>query len=296
MLLGLALVIGAPTGTGARPAGIRVMGATSLVPFLIATASRWHVAHPTSPEVHVAAGGSLAGIYQLERGTVDAAASDIPPSAVLGRAAAGWGALVLGRLPVVLVVHPGVGVTRVSRQNLAGLLTGRVRSWQELGGAAENVVVVTRGLGSGSLWVMQHQVLGGTPLTDRAVVQWSNGAVLKTVAATPGAIGFVDSGFVRRSVVVLGLGGAMYQPRDPARWPLFATAGLYWRQRGTPALTAFVQFAARQPDRTRFGIVGEEATPHEERSPRARGAPVGRDGRPRGLDGWPDGLAGGGHS
>ncbi len=299
VLLAAALAGGGPSGVKARPAGIRVMGATSLAPFLAAMATRYHAQHPEAALVHVAAGGSLAGLHHLQRGAADAAASDIPPLAVLGGARARkLSGRVLGRLPVVLVVHRGVGVTQVSRARATRLLTGHVRSWQELGGAAENVVVVTRALGSGALWVVEHQLLQGAPVSDRAVVQWSNGAVVKAVAATPGAIGFVDAGFVRPGVRVLGLGSAAYQARDPAAWPLYATAGLYWRRPARPALAAWLAFLAAQPDRARFGIVEEGTARHgASRSTRTSSPshPGGDGGRAGALDGGAHRLAGGGY-
>jgi len=256
-LLTLGAWAAGPSLVRARPPGLRVMGATSLVGFLTDSARRYAAQYPRRPLVHVAPGGSLAGLYQVVRGAVELAASDVPPREVLGAEAGRIDGVALGRLPVVLVAHAGVGLARVTPREARALLVGQVRSWQELGGAAENVVVVTRAPGSGARWVVEHQLLAGTPFSNRAVVQWSNGAVLRTVMSTPGSIGFVDAGFVRPGVVVLGLGPYTYQPQRVGAWPLYAVAGLYWRKGAPSAVVAFARFAASEPSAERYGIFKE---------------------------------------
>lgn len=258
VLVALGLVLGRPVG--ARRSVVRIMGATSLLPFLSHAATRYMQARPGF-RVTVTGGGSLAGLWQVSHGRVDVGASDMPAS-VLGRAAAGQlQGQVLGRLPVLVVVNPTVGLSHLSLRDLRGLLTGRITRWKELGGASENVVVVIRPPGSGARYVVEQTLMGHQGFSSAAVVQLSNGAVYRTVASTPGALGFLDAGFARPGVTVLSLGGLSYDPRQPEQWPWAAWARLYWRKPGSAAVTGFVRWAAAQKDLARYGILGEDP-PH----------------------------------
>ncbi len=233
----------------AGPYAIRVMGATSLTALLSTEAAHYSRGHP-GITVHVTGGGSVAGLYAVALGHVDLGAADLLP-AWTRIPAADLETVRLGCLAVALVVHPGVGVDRVSAASARRLFAGRIASWQELGGADANVVVVIRAPGSGARAVIGRTLMAGEAYARSAVVQLSNGAVYRTVATTPGAIGFVEAGFVRPGVRPLGLDGRRYLGRD---WPYQAPVGLYWRRGAAWPVADFARYAARSPLRGRYGI------------------------------------------
>jgi phosphate transport system substrate-binding protein len=231
-----------PARSGTLAGHVQVMGATSLTPFLLEAAGAFHRAHP-AVFIHVAAGGSVAGLRQVLRGAASLAAADVPPTAV------GFGGrlqgVALGPMPIALIAHPRRGGVRLSWDEARALLQGTRSHWpgQEPSDAGEKVVVVTRQEGSGALWVVRHRLLRGQPVSPDAVVELSNGAVYDVVRTTPGALGFVDAAFAGPGVAAVEVGGLL--PRSP-RWPLVAPAGLYWRPQAPEAAVAFAQWAARR--------------------------------------------------
>ncbi len=248
---------GAP---GHARTAVRVMGSTSLVGLVEAVLPAYAQAHP-DVSVHVSAGGSVAGLKAVAAGHVELGLSDVPPSWV-GISGRHLVRVDLGVVPVVPIVHQGVGVADVSPAELARLLTGRIRDWKELRGRAEKVVVITRGPGSGALLVIEREVLRGQKLSDAAVVELSNGAVHRAVAVTPGAIGFVEAGFAGGGVRVLGVAGQHFRPAEAARWPYHAPAAVYYRRGAPAAVRALARALAQAPERRQFGVYGGEETGH----------------------------------
>ncbi len=234
------------------PRSISVMGASSVLAYVKAGARLWQRAHP-GYQVVVSGGGSVAGLIELGRGHVNVAMSDIAPRAEW---AAGVVGFPLGKLPILFVVNRRAGVDAVGANVLADILRGRIGNWAQVGGQAMPVVVVGRPLASGARLAVERQVLGGRGSFSRfALMQLSNGAVLRTVADTPGAIGFVEGERQLPGVVQLAVGGRSFDRREPNAWPYYAIPTLYVNPGASPAVLDFVRYLARRPDRARYGLV-----------------------------------------
>ena len=266
LLLAILVIVLALAGEGqgrARPVPVRVMGSTSLVALVEAVAPAYTRAHP-DVSIHVSAGGSVAGLHAVAAGHVELGVSDVPPRWA-GITHHNLVRLPLGGVPVVPIVHAGTGVTGVTLGELSGLLAGRVENWKEVGGIAEKVVVVTRGPGSGALLVMERVVMRGHPISPDAVVELSNGAVYRAVLATPGAVGFVEAGFVGRGVQALSVDGDTFSAGSVHHWPFSAPAALYYRRGAAAAVRDLARFVQRSPEKRRFGIYEEGSGGHGRR-------------------------------
>jgi phosphate transport system substrate-binding protein len=194
------------TATWSTPSGSRhllIMGATSVLPYIKASVGRWTAGHGELT-VAVSGGGSWAGLSALQHGHADIAVSDLPDDA--WPVPRSWARIALGRLPVLLVAHPGTGVANLSRQALQALFSGKVGSWAELGGRSIPVTVVVRPQGSGARAVVER-FLGRPQLGPNVITQLSNGAVLAAVAETPGAIGYVEGIRLIPGVMPVGIDG-----------------------------------------------------------------------------------------
>ncbi|MCL6563927.1 MAG: substrate-binding domain-containing protein [Firmicutes bacterium] len=251
--LGLWLIL--LTAAWAASSGSRhllMMGATSVLPYLKASVGRWTAGHPELT-VAVSGGGSWAGLSALQHGHADIAVSDLPEDA--WPVPPTWARIPLGRLPVLLVVHPGTGVANLSRHALQALFSGKVRSWAELGGKSIPVTVVVRPQGSGARAVVERY-LGRPQLGPNVITQLSNGAVLAAVAETPGAIGYVEGLRLIPGVTPVGIDGRGFSPMQASQWPLWAESRLYVPRRRLedPAVLALVTWLAQDPERTRYGL------------------------------------------
>ncbi len=231
---------------------LSVVGATGSLAYLRRAAADFESANP-GYTVSLSGGGSVAGLIEVSQGRADLALSDILPRAEWtgGRSLR---SLPLGRLPVIVIAHQGIGVNGLSLQQLKGVLTGRFSTWQAVGGAPVPVVVITRPLSSGAREAVEQKLLGGQRMSRHAVVELSNGAVLAAVRETPGALGFIEAGQSPHQVQVLGIGSDRFSPQARARWPYYVLPRLYWRPQETQA-RSLAEYLATRSYRGDYGLI-----------------------------------------
>lgn len=250
-------ILGAGTGIFYRGASrsLSVMGATSLVPYVKSRVSLWERFHPTE-QVVVAGGGSIAGLIGVSRGRVDIGMSDIrPPSGLVSQPLE---SVPVGRMPILFIVNPKAGVKGLSLSQLQAVLTGRVTNWAGVGGSNLPIVVVTRPSASGSRAVVEADVILHRRFSPMALVQLSNGAVVRTVEDTPGAIGFVEAGFRKPGVVSLAVAGHRFDVRTAKHWPFNAYPRLYLRASRLGRVWRLAKFLGNPQNAWRYGIYPEE--------------------------------------
>lgn len=91
---------------------------------------------------------------------------------------------------VQIIVHPSNTVKALTSEQLAGLFSGRIRSWSEVGGA--NLPVLAVGEPSSSPHRMIQEALGITYAPDLRIVQNTNQTAI-VVAQAPGAISYITT-------------------------------------------------------------------------------------------------------
>ena len=242
-------------GVQAIPRHLSMMGATSCLAYLKAQVPGWERQHP-GYTVSISGGGSVAGIVEVSQGRVDVGVSDIPSQSQWTGGMA-LRAYLLGRLPILFIAHPGTGITNLSSVQLGKIFEGRVSNWRAVGGRSVPMVVITRPFSSGSLGVVQGRLLQGRRVTGRAIVELSNGAMLAAVRETPGAIGFLESGWAPSGVRTLSINHQPYRASGAANsWPYYAEPRLLVRRDASSMVISLARYLATRPDRSRFGIFG----------------------------------------
>lgn len=231
---------------------LSIAGATGSLAYLRRAVAGWEAEHPGCT-VSISGGGSIAGLVEVSRGRVDIGVSDVAP-----RHEWTGGRLLnfrpLGKIPLLVIAHPGVGVRQLSLSQAALLFQGRVHSWTDIGGRALPVVVMTRPLASGALDVLQERLLKGHRVSSRSIVELSNGAMLAAVRETPGAIGFVESGRTPSRVAVLGLENWRYSAANPRAWPYAVEPTIYWRPEAGSLTESLAIYLASRAYRSGYGI------------------------------------------
>lgn len=109
---------------------------------------------------------------------------------------------------IAVITHPSNIVTELTTAQLRDIYAGRIRNWQEVGGADEAVVVVGREAGSGTRSVFE-ELLNMEDICAYANEMDSSGAVMARVAATSGAIGYVSIDIPDGTVRILALDGQL---------------------------------------------------------------------------------------
>lgn len=149
---------------------------------------------------------------------------------------------------IAVAVNPKNTAADITLEQLAGVYSGQITNWKELGGADAPIVVVSREGASGTRSAFEEltklEAAGG--LVESATVVEGNGNVQTTVAGNENAIGYVSFSFIDDSVKALTVGG-VEGTADTAKsgdYPLsrpFVFA--YKTDSLTPEGKAFVEFA-----------------------------------------------------
>jgi phosphate transport system substrate-binding protein len=199
--LGLAL---APTAAFAGPA-INGAGASFPAPIY----QRWFqdYASASGNRVNYQSVGSGAGIRQFVAGTVDFGASDEPIKAKEA-AKVKRGVIqipMVGGTIAIAYNKPGCKL-KLTQKQAVDIFSGRIKDWKQVGCAAGKMQVVYRSDGSGTTYAFTNSLdaFGGWAPGVGKSVSWPTGigakgneGVAGQVKNTPGAIGYVNTGFVR---------------------------------------------------------------------------------------------------
>ncbi len=156
-------------------------------------------------EVTVTGGGSSVGVTSASNGTLDIGAA----SRELKASEEGLGLVVsvLAYDGIAVVVNAAQTVTGLSTEQIKHIFAGEITNWNEIGGANDDIVVVSREEGSGTRAAFEELVMGETLITDTAILQSSTGALKTTVAGNKKAIGYISMGYLDSSVNALDIDG-----------------------------------------------------------------------------------------
>jgi phosphate transport system substrate-binding protein len=108
---------------------------------------------------------------------------------------------------IVIIVHPKNPIRNLTREEIRGVFSGRIRNWSEIGGRSHPITLVSREEGSGTREAFQHLIMGKEEISLRALVQDSNGAIRQVIADDPNAIGYISLGLVNDRVNALPIDG-----------------------------------------------------------------------------------------
>ncbi|WP_027939880.1 phosphate ABC transporter substrate-binding protein [Anaerobiospirillum succiniciproducens] len=107
---------------------------------------------------------------------------------------------------IVLVVNPANPVSDLSLEQIKKLFSGEVKSWKELGGADNPVVLIGREAGSGTRDGFES-VTGTKDVCKYRQELTSTGDVIATVSKNPNAIGYASLSAVSDKIKPLTVGG-----------------------------------------------------------------------------------------
>ncbi|HOD16499.1 MAG TPA: phosphate ABC transporter substrate-binding protein [Spirochaetota bacterium] len=210
LLLVAALMTVTVTACKKRDANrVVVKGSTTVLPITQKAAEAFKKSGGAS--VFVEGSGSGNGIKALIDGSCDIANSSREMKKEEKEAAAKKGIklreIVVAYDMIVPIVHESNVVSNLVIDQLKAIYDGSITRWKDLGGRDEEVVVISRDTSSGTYEVWEEKVMKKTDVTQRALLQASNGAIITTVAGNPKAIGYIGFGYINDSVKGLTVNG-----------------------------------------------------------------------------------------
>lgn len=195
LCIALALASCGASGAG----GLTITGSTSVTPFAEQLAEHYQKQHAGS-SINIQGLGSAAGIRAAIDGVAEIGMSsrELQPEE-----AAQLEEVVIARDALAVIVNPLNPVAGLSKEQIQAIFSGKVQSWDAVGGPAAAITIVSREAGSGTFGAFDELVMKGKPITTGALRQGSNGAIRQIVAEDPNAIGYISLGIVDSTVKAL---------------------------------------------------------------------------------------------
>lgn len=196
-------------GDGKEQSTIVIAGSTSVQPLSEALAEAYMEQNPDIA-IEVQGGGSGQGIKAIRENIADIGALSREVKGDEKNAAAAE--CVIARDGIAVVVNRNVKVGNLTLEQVKGIYTGEIKNWSDIGGADSPVTVISREAGAGTRSsftdIAGIAEEGVDHTTKAALVQPSTGAIKKTVAKTPGSIGYISLNILDDTVKSVKIEGA----------------------------------------------------------------------------------------
>ena len=166
-----------------------VTGSSTIAPLIAEIAKRFEQQNP-GVRVDVQTGGSSRGISDARNGLADIGMV----SRALKPEENDLSSHTLARDGVTLIVHASNPVTALTEEQVVGIYTGRIQSWEDAGGADAPITVVNKAEGRSTLELFLAYFQLKAEEVKPSVVIGDNEQGVKTVAGNPDAIGYVSVG------------------------------------------------------------------------------------------------------
>ncbi|HNB81525.1 MAG TPA: phosphate ABC transporter substrate-binding protein [Chitinophagaceae bacterium] len=213
MLIALAWMAGT-----VQAQNIKLKGSDTVLPLAQKEAEAYKKAGKGS--VSVTGGGSGVGIAALIDGSTDIATSSrnikMDEKMKLQDAGKKYKEVVIARDALSVVVNPANKVSKLTREQLEGIFTGKIKNWSEVGGDNMPIVVYSRESSSGTYEFFKDHVLNHKNFANSVLNMPATGAIVQSVSQTKGAIGYIglayDNNSVKQIAVSYDKGKTFVQP------------------------------------------------------------------------------------
>jgi phosphate transport system substrate-binding protein len=238
-ILLLLLVACGATVTPPAPVVITAAGSTSMAPLLADLTAAYSAQHPHIT-FDIQGGGSQLGQTLVEAGQIDLGLVSWPPQNLPNTLRA----LPVARDAIAIITHPQNKIEGFSLIDLRDIFSGRLLNWQEVGGSASPIQVVSREDGSGTRASFETLVMEGQPVTPNAIVLPNSQAVVDFVAQNPNAIAYVSLAFIGEGVYSVPIEGIppTFENLHSGSYLLTRDLFILAPKQGPPELEQFIEF------------------------------------------------------
>ena len=179
--------------TSAQSGSIMIKGSDTMVNLMSNMAEAFMREHKHI-NVAVTGGGSGTGIAALINGTTQLCASSRKMNAKEMQQARAQNVLpiehAIGLDGLAVMVNPSNSVSELSLEQLRKIYTGEYTNWRDVGGPTQEIVLLSRESNSGTYVYFQEHVLNKQDYSPKARLLPSTAAVVQSVSADLGAIGY----------------------------------------------------------------------------------------------------------
>jgi phosphate transport system substrate-binding protein len=159
--------------------------------------------------VTVTGGGSGVGISALIEGTTEIAQSSrkikFDERGKMQEGGKTSKEVIVAYDALAIIVHPQNRVTNLTREQLEGIFTGRIRNWKDVGGDDLAIIPYARETSSGTYEFIKEYVLRNRNYMNGILSMPATGAIMQSISQTRGAIGYVGLAYLNSNVKAINV-------------------------------------------------------------------------------------------
>lgn len=158
----------------------------------------------TGKQVTVVGGGSGVGIAAMIDNSTDIAMSSrkmkMDEKLKMQEAGKSIKEKIIANDALSVIVHPSNKVSKLTREQIEGIYTGKIKNWKDVGGENMPIVVYARETSSGTYEFFKDHVMNRKNYATSVLNMPATGAIIQSVSQTKGAIGYVGLAYVSKEV------------------------------------------------------------------------------------------------
>ncbi len=186
----------------------KIKGSDTCLPLVQKEAEAYKKKFPTS-SITITGGGSGVGISALMDGSCDLSMSSrklkMDEKLKLQEAGKSYKEVIMANDALSVIVNPANKVSQLTRVQLEGIYTGKIKNWKEVGGDDLTIVVYSRESSSGTYEFFKEKVLMNKNYASTALNMPATGAIVQSVSQTKGAIGYVGLAYMESDVKAIAV-------------------------------------------------------------------------------------------
>lgn len=160
-----------------------------------------------SAKITVTGGGSGVGLAALVDNTTDIAMSSrkikMDEKIKLQDAGRSYKEITIAFDALSVIVNHGNKVDQLTREQLEGIFTGKIKNWKEVGGDDMQIVAYSRETSSGTYEFFKEHVMNKKNYATSVLNMPATGAIVQSVSQTKGAIGYIGLAYMDKDVKAL---------------------------------------------------------------------------------------------
>lgn len=167
--------------------------------------------------ITVTGGGSGVGITSLIDNTCDIAMSSrkikFAERSNLNKKGIKVKEIIAGYDALAVIVNPTNKISKLTKEQVEDIYTGKITNWKEVGGVDMEIVVYARETSSGTYEFFKEELLSRKNYKPNVLSMPATGAVMQSISQTKGAIGYVGLAYLNDEVKNIALSynqGASY--------------------------------------------------------------------------------------
>lgn len=245
---------------------IKIKGSDTVLPIAQEEAATYNKSGKGS--VSVTGGGSGVGIAALIDNTTDLAMSSrkmkMDEKIKITEAGKKVKETEIGKDALSVIVNPGNKVSKLTREQIEGIYTGKIKNWKEVGGDDMNVVVYGRESSSGTFEFFKEHVMNKKNFAASVLAMPATGAIVQSVGQTKGAIGYIGMAYDNPKVKQLHIsydGGKTFIEPTKAnaksgKYPIVRPLFFYYTNTAESKVKPFVDYVLSKEGQTIVDKVG----------------------------------------